>query len=65
MLGLGAEVFAQRIHRNVIGCLPINKELESAEVLETTHEKAKFGGKSEGNKNHVDYKKGLCHPPKL
>ena len=45
MLGLRTEVFAQRIHRNVLGCVPITKELESAEVLETTHEKAKFLGK--------------------
>ena len=37
MLGLRTEVFAQRIHRNVLGCVPITKELESAEVLETTH----------------------------
>ena len=45
MLGLRTEVFAQRIHRNVLGCVPITKELESAEVLETTREKAKFLGK--------------------
>ena len=45
MLGLRTEVFAQRIHRNVLGCVPITKELESAEVLETTHKKAKFLGK--------------------
>ena len=45
MLGLRTEVFAQRIHRNVLGCVPITKELESVEVLETTHEKAKFLGK--------------------
>ena len=45
MLGLRTEVFAQCIHRNVLGCVPITKELESAEVLETTHEKAKFLGK--------------------
>ena len=37
MLGLRTEVFAQRMHRNVHGCVPITKELESAEVLETTH----------------------------
>ena len=45
MLGLRTEVFAQRMHRNVHGGVPIAKELESAEVLETTHEKAKFLGK--------------------
>ena len=45
MLGLRTEVFAQRIHRNVLGCVPITKELESAEVLETTHAKAKIVGK--------------------
>ena len=58
MLGLRTEVFAQRMHRNVHGCVPITKELESAEVLETTHEKAKFLGKHwmRNNTNLV------CHP---
>ena len=58
MLGLRTEVFAQRIHKNVLGCVPITKELESAEVLETTHEKAKFLGKHwiRINTNLV------CHP---